>query len=325
MVVMLFAILGLGAPATWRAHTFYDVLPEDCRFNVSNNDVGNEAGDMYFNIKDKYLPVACKHCKQNPRGCRGSSTFDCSNPESAGNLVVRKLSVEVFGDFSEAYKLCDVWPGYNKSGCDYECYDLHHGVFSPGVGSEKVCGGARSKCDMAPTPTVMTRQKWDYWNYNTAARLGDYGGGAWYSLAAADKGKYWRNAKIVKTINQRCQARALDSLVQEAGAPCFGACPQPTNHSSLCWISCFFETVLGPDADSTLKPPGAQHGAMNVTSLVDAWLSGFHSDEPSSGGCPSCPSMGGCPDRQQQEEHGERQQVAAARRAPRAYAPPEPR
>eukprot|EP00966_Prymnesium_polylepis_P166557 3850359-Prymnesium_polylepis.1 len=120
----------------------------------------------------------------------------------------------------------------------------------------------------------------DYWNFNTAALFGNTGKGEWYSLVAKDEGTYWRNATVLKVINQRCaapkpptttadldpdplpnhdcQARALDKLVASIGSKCFSGCTQPTNQSSACWIDCFFSTVLGPSADRTLKPPGSQ-------------------------------------------------------------------
>ena len=79
------------------------------------------------------------------------------------------------------------------------------------------------------------------------------------------------------------------------GAACFEACPQPANRSSECWVDCFFETLLGPGAATTLKPPGAQTGAMDVGHLADAWLSGLRHDDPAKGGCPPCPSDSPCP------------------------------
>ena len=95
---------------------------------------------------------------------------------------------------------------------------------------------------MAPTPGFFFgTHAWDYWNYNAATRLGQTGQGAWYSLDAASEGRFWRNATIIKTINKRCQARAMERLVQTTGAPCFAKCPQPANRSSLCWVQCFFE------------------------------------------------------------------------------------
>ena len=68
----------------------------------------------YFNTKDKYLPIACAKCRaKGPRGCYTPSLFDCTNPESTGNLVVRELTVEVNGAFGNGYELCCVplaWP-----------------------------------------------------------------------------------------------------------------------------------------------------------------------------------------------------------------------
>lgn len=291
--MMLSVISATGMPNAWQKVTVYDVLPEDCRDSISNNDVGNVPGDMYFNVKDKYLPVACADCMNDPRGCKGASTFDCTNPESMGNLVVRKLEVEIKGDFGTDYQLCDVWD--HTKPCDYSCFS-HHGGVGSGVGREAVCGGDKDHCNMAPEPSIFSRKPWDYWNYNTAALFGNTGQGFWYSLVAKDEGKYWRNAKAVKIINQQCQTRALDQLVASTGKQCFSACSQPTNQSSSCWVDCFFETVLGPDADKKLKPPGSQAGAMGLDDLAAAWLQGFGSDDPTAGGCPPCPASGPCPD-----------------------------
>lgn len=310
-------LVGLATLGQWRNVTVYDVLPEDCRQNVGNNDVGNAPGDIYFNTKDKYLPIACFDCKKKgPRGCYSPATFDCTNPESTGNLVVRKLEVEVYGDFGDDYQLCDVWPG--SAACQYKCYDPGHST-KQGVGREAVCGGSKETCNMAPEPDFFHREPWDYWNYNTAALLGNTGEGEWYSLLSKDEGVYWRNAKILKVINQRCQARAYDRAVETAGHACFSACPQPTNQTSACWVHCFFETVLGPDADKTLKPPGKQTGAMNVTDLTTAWLRGFGSDDPSAGGCPPCPASGSCPDPAAEADGAA--PVSPARAAPRPHVP----
>ena len=193
--------------------------------------------------------------------------------------------MEIKGDFGTNYEYCDVWPG--SAQCEYTCFGWK---FGRSVGRQPVCSGDPHKCEMAPTPSrAEGAMKWDFWNFNTAALLGTgVGGGEWYSLAAKQHGVAWRNATVVKAVNQRCQARALDELVQERGALCFGACPQPRNHSSACWIDCFFATVLGPKADTTLKPPGAQAGAIDVHELTTAWERGL-SD------CPACPEAGSCP------------------------------
>jgi len=297
---MMFSLTVLLVPSivAWQAKTVFDVLPEDCRSSIGNNDVGNPRGDMYFNLKDKYLPVACEACLSDPQSCQHNpATFDCTNPESSGNLVVRKIAIEVTGYDDDDYKLCDVWPG-NKP-CEYTCFG-HSKLPTKAVGREPVCGGDHATCDMAPAPIPDDprgmNKSWDYWNYNIATLMGNTGGGEWYSLQSSDKSKYWRNATVVKMINAKCQARALETLVQTTGAACFGGCPQPTNQSTACWIDCFFSTVLGPDADTTLKPPGNQTGAMSLAELETAWLAGFASDDESKGGCPPCPATGPCPD-----------------------------
>ena len=61
---LAFASLFALSHAEWQTVTVYDVLGEDCRHTVGNNDVGNVPGDMYFNIKDKYLPIACAKCEK---------------------------------------------------------------------------------------------------------------------------------------------------------------------------------------------------------------------------------------------------------------------
>ena len=98
-------VVGASVLAQWHTVTVYDVLPEDCRHKMGNNDVGNIPGDAYFNTKDKYLPIACAECeKHGSRGCQGASTFDCTNVESTGRLVVRKIEVEILGNFSDGYQ-----------------------------------------------------------------------------------------------------------------------------------------------------------------------------------------------------------------------------
>lgn len=109
------------------------------------------------------------------------------------------------------------------------CPCSHHKAV--GVGTEPVCAG----CQMAPAPSFVHHQNFDYWDYNTAALLGSQDGssGVWYSLPAEDEGVYWRNATVVKTIDASCQARWLDRTVTERGKSCFKRCPQPTNASSV--------------------------------------------------------------------------------------------
>lgn len=123
----------------WTTYTFYDVVPEECRFSVTDNNLANVFGDLYFSLKDKYLPVACAGCDAHPQLCQLSpARFDCNNPESVGDLVVRVVEVEV--RMLGTYAYCDVWPGH--AACSYACFRGAPGSSAPhrrGVGVERVC------------------------------------------------------------------------------------------------------------------------------------------------------------------------------------------
>jgi hypothetical protein len=134
ILIILLAVPLVSAQG-WTTITVYDTLQEDCRNDTSNKDFGDPAGDAYFQLKDMYLPYACVACKTSRSGCKGSATFDCNNPESSGNLVVRKVEVEVKLPYGE-YSLCNVQPG----GCTYDCRTLDRKT-PTGVGMQKVCGG----------------------------------------------------------------------------------------------------------------------------------------------------------------------------------------
>lgn len=315
----------------WTKITVYDVLQEDCRQDTADKDFGDPAGDAYFQLKDMYLPVACPACKTSQQGCRSSSTFDCDNPESSGNLVVRHVEVEVQLPYS-GYSLCNV----GNSSCTYECQTLDR-TTPTGVGKQAVCGGGKHashhsqsgiECIMAPAPSKYSDQKWDYWNYNTAVHMGEYvspegvpagsstsGNGTWYSLTSALKGKSWRNAKVVKAINADCQALALKKLIETRGSDCFSKCPSPTNSSSSCYVSCIYETTLGKGADSSTTLVGG----MSPSDITAAWLKGFESDDTSKGGCPACPASGSCPPPSELMEELLLSDSAMARPTPRPY------
>ena len=337
--------------AQWTPMTVYDVLQEDCRGNVSNNDVGDPAGDAYFNLKDMYLGVACPACNSSREGCRGASTFDCTNPESTGNLVVRKITVEVLLPYG-TYELCNAQkpPG---DVCDYSCRALEEDDDkqawpptpqpTPGVGNQAVCGGDYRTCDMAPQPSSYAGQLWDYWDFNTAVHMGKLvppkamamgatslrggpaagrrvattGNGQWYSLDAEMENKFWRNATIQKVINAECQRVWLIQTIETTGKSCFEKCPgaPKMNASDPCWVGCFFDTAIGVGSGSSLTPTGG----MAVETITTAWLKGFESIDPSKGGCPPCPAVGDCPPPPKMEAllGGIRRNYAPIRIAPR--------
>jgi hypothetical protein len=264
----------------------YDVLSDDCRFDVANKNVGDIPGDAMFMLKDKYLSYACpKYCKAGLRKFLCGKTvgsinlFDCANPESVGNLVTRKIELEVWDEFG-TYKLCNEL----GSQCKYTCAGAG---FSGRVGRELVEPGAL----MGIRPNPLANKDVDYWAYNTAATFAD---GKWYSLEKKGEGKYWRNPRIVKAINADCQGKWLQHIVEKSGGGCFESCRDLSgvlDETSECYAKCFFDTALGNGSSHSVNPVGG----LGREVLIQAWAKGFGSDDMSQGGCPPCPASGPCP------------------------------
>ena len=57
------------------------------------------------------------------------------------------------------------------------------------------------------------------------------------------------------------------------------------NTSDPCWITCFYNTALGPAASK----PNAPIGGMPISELLGAWDAPFASDDPEKGGCAAIP------------------------------------
>ena len=74
-------------------------------------------------------------------------------------------------------------------------------------------------------------------------------------------------------------------MIKADKAGCFAQCGGQLNTTDLCWLRCFFETVLGPDA----KVPGGAVTGMPLSDLLDAWDRPFASEDPAAGGCPPLP------------------------------------
>ena len=286
----------------WTTVTVYDVLPEDCRDDVAEKNVGDPAGDIYFGLKDMYLGVACPACNATREGCKGASVFDCNNPESSGNLVVRQIEVDVLLPYG-SYELCNDAPGVGS--CSYSCRSYDPSPTS-GVGNQAVCGGASSYdrvCDMAPKPSIFNMQKWDYWNWNAATKMGKLGSGSardettgngqWYSLVSEDENIHWRNASVVKVINAECQRAWLLHTIELAGAACFAKCASTVlNLTDPCSVGCIYDTVLGVNSGKSII---ATPSGMDIAYIESAWLKGFNTTDLAVGGCPACPVTGPCP------------------------------
>jgi hypothetical protein len=120
-------------------------------------------------------------------------------------------------------------------------------------------------------------------------------GGLWFSTLAEGQCKpngftdstcSWRVAEVSKKISKNCSDASVDGAVMKTGAACFQGCPQPTNQSSVCWIRCFYQTVLGPGAGNSTT---TSSDGMSLALLEDAWNRPFLSDDETKGGCKSIP------------------------------------
>ena len=80
-----------------------------------------------------------------------------------------------------------------------------------------------------------------------------------------------RLVETVKKVNSTCMRSHIHAALEHSGAECFTQCPQPTNSSSMCYIECFYEALLGPDGGRTT--PAA--GGLNGTEIVGLWLQAF--------------------------------------------------
>ena len=71
------------------------------------------------------------------------------------------------------------------------------------------------------------------------------------------------------------------------GRRCFDGCSSAdlVNTSSICFVTCFYQTVLGPQSAHSKNTTGG----MPMEDLDNAWRAPFASDDPSKGGCPEIP------------------------------------
>ena len=126
-------------------------------------------------------------------------------------------------------------------------------------------------------------------------------GGMWYSTTRAGwcgapdadpKTCTW-NAVVEKVVNKSCSDNliyeAIEAYDHASGAKCFEACPSRKQHpfrarntSDVCWIYCFYQTVVGASA---MLPSGGEIGGMPLDRIRAAFDAPFK--PPAKGGCPA--------------------------------------
>lgn len=85
------------------------------------------------------------------------------------------------------------------------------------------------------------------------------------------------------TVNETCLRNSIMATVEAAAPGCFTGCG-PRNVTSSCWIGCFFDTILGPEARTSNMLP---LGGISLDAVQGAWEKAFAQTQE--GGCPRLP------------------------------------
>eukprot|EP00933_Yihiella_yeosuensis_P055909 TRINITY_DN54869_c0_g1_i1.p1 TRINITY_DN54869_c0_g1~~TRINITY_DN54869_c0_g1_i1.p1 ORF type:complete len:347 (+),score=28.84 TRINITY_DN54869_c0_g1_i1:51-1043(+) len=268
-----------------------------------NMDVGDALGDLYFDLKFVLM---------QPLLCLDKSRQDCKNPEtSAPDLVVNKLQIEVFGNFS-GYATCNIGLAHDKDTFGRPCQEGKYCCICGNPWKERRGGlipcpatvgsmNISDKLDFPPTSLcnvsvpVAAQVCWQtklIQKLRNASKVG-----WWYSTVEygycplhphSPSNCTWRVRSVDKIINKTCHANSFFRTVEARDQTCFDDCGTVRNTTSECWTRCFYSTVLGVDAG---KPGGAVTG-IPMDDLVHAWEAPFRTDDPLLGGCPGLPTRG---------------------------------
>lgn len=134
------------------------------------------------------------------------------------------------------------------------------------------------------TRCTATSPEWVCWAENIPRKTHGY----WYSTleqglcnTTSPAGSCSWKVRSAKTVKEACLKSKIITRVELASPSCFKACGQ-RNTSSYCWISCFFDALLGPQARHSVSLP---LGGLPATAIEKAWTDAFLPEER--GGCPS--------------------------------------
>ena len=95
--------------------------------------------------------------------------------------------------------------------------------------------------------------------------------------------------EVVKRVSRNCSDATQEAAVYAADTAsgsggCFTKCAQPLNKTSVCWVDCYYKTLLGAAAGEEVV---AKTDGIALAKVVAAWDAAFGSDDPAKGGCPS--------------------------------------
>jgi len=165
---------------------------------------------------------------------------------------------------------------HNATHCS-ACVKKHYAqLYNQSCGEDdlyRYCPSPWNNCNPELPPVVP----WGCWAGNIPRKTGGY----WYSTLAEGEGSSWK-VHGLRTINETCLKHSIITSVEQHDTNgCFTGCGAVRNVSSSCWIGCFFDTLLGPEAkESTEKPLGG----MAVADIERSWTDAFR--PRAQGGCP---------------------------------------
>lgn len=267
--------------------TVYHVNPDTYPAAPTNMNTADLRGDIFFDIRSICSPYECAADPDN---------HDCDNPEvTSKDLVITKLILEVDSRFGQ-YALCNICENHtdyhgndNCTNGQYvcECGPFGHPIpCTPPVGMVNITQMFGNATHGGPFSCNKFAANYTCWRENAANKLG----GLWYSTlvegacnATSGPDCTWRLVEVVKRVNKTCSDNVIYSTVEAQNQPCFAGCGA-RNTTSPCWINCFYDTVLGPEAAYSPTFSG-----IPVSDLLNAWDMPFASEDPSQGGCPSMP------------------------------------
>lgn len=181
------------------------------------------------------------------------------------------------------HEVCPAWIARSEHLC-YACLEHNYKKLE----AEGCAGNAFDQ--LCPNPWQGCKPggpDWACWAENIPRKTG----GMWYSTL--DKGQCggsngamagsqcgWEVSSL-KTIKESCLKKHLVATVESHDtANCFSGCAKPGNYSDPCWIGCFFDTLLGPAARSSMSAPLA---GMTLEEVEKSWTGAFKPVQE--GGC----------------------------------------
>lgn len=194
----------------------------------------------------------------NPKGCDhrfvGMETVEKEFVHDVTEECKDKLE-EVCGHVRYS-KWCSICLAFNKHTLANSTCSADANTYCPGFGFPLCTSDSKN---------------FDCWHMN----LGRKTKGVWYSTFREGSCHEQKEGpcswKVLssRTIQEDCVKTRLTDVVEAESPGCFEKCGT-RNHSSPCWVDCFFTTVLGPESHNSTNVTG-----MPLEKLTGAWSKSF--------------------------------------------------